>query len=173
MLGKKIEEAFNGQLNAELYSAYLYFSMAAYFDSENLPGLANWMKVQVQEERFHVMKFYNHINERGGRVMARQIEAPPSKWEAPLAVFEAALAHEQKVTGLINNLVDLAAQEKDHAASSFLRWFVDEQVEEEKNATGIVGELKLVKDSPQGLFMIDRELAGRVFTPPATAEGGT
>ena len=172
MLGKKIEQAFNGQLNAELYSAYLYLSMAAFFEAENLAGFANWMRVQTQEELFHAMKFYDYINERGGRVILRQIEAPPSKWDSPLAAFEAVAAHEHKVTGLINKLADLAMEEKDHAADSFLKWFVDEQVEEEKNAGAIVGKLKLVKGSPQGLFMIDQELAQRVFTPPATTERG-
>lgn len=172
MLSKKTEQAFNEQLNAELYSAYLYLSMATYFEAENLAGFANWMRVQTQEELFHVMKFYDYINERGGRVILREIAAPPSNWDSPLGVFEAVLAHEQKVTGLINNLADLAIEEKDHAAGTFLKWFVDEQVEEEKSASDIIGKLKLVKDSPQGLFMIDRELAQRVFTPPPATEGG-
>jgi ferritin len=172
MLSEKTANALNGQLNAELYSAYLYLSMEAYFQAANLPGFANWMRVQVQEEQFHAMKFYDFINDRGGRVTLTQIEAPPNQWDSPLAVFEAVLAHEQKVTGLINDLVDLAIQEKDHAANSFLQWFVDEQVEEEDNAGTIVGQLKLIKDSPQALFLMDKELSQRVFTPPATAKGG-
>jgi ferritin len=172
MLSEKIANALNGQLNAELYSAYLYLSMEAYFQAANLPGFANWMRVQVQEEQFHAMKFYDFINDRGGRVTLTQIEAPPNQWDSPFAAFKAVLAHEQKVTGLINDLVDLAIQEKDHAANSFLQWFVDEQVEEEDNAGTIVGQLKLIKDSPQALFLMDKELSQRVFTPPATAKGG-
>lgn len=173
MLSEKMANALNGQLNAELYSAYLYLSMEAYFQAANLPGFANWMRVQAREEQFHAMKFYDFINERGGRVILAQIQAPPNEWDSPLAVFEAALAHEQKVTGLINDLVDLAIQEKDHAANSSLQWFVDEQVEEEDTAGTIVGQLKLIKDSPQALFLMDKELSQRAFTPPASAKGNT
>lgn len=173
MLSEKMANALNGQLNAELYSAYLYLSMEAYFQAANLPGFANWMRVQAREEQFHAMKFYDFINERGGRVILAQIQAPPDEWDSPLAAFEAALAHEQKVTGLINDLVDLAIQKKDHAANSFLQWFVDEQVEEEDTAGTIVGQLKLIKDSPQALFLMDKELGQRVFTPPTSVEGGT
>ncbi len=172
MISKKMEKALNGQLNAELYSAYLYLSMAAYFESADLAGFANWMRVQVQEERFHAMKFYDYIIERGGRVTLGPIEAPPSDWDSPLAVFEATLTHEQKVTGLINDLMDLAREEKDNASEIFLQWFVNEQVEEEDNAGKVLGQLKLIKDSPQALFMMDREMGQRVFTPPAAAEGG-
>ena len=172
MIGKKMEKALNGQLNAELYSAYLYLSMEAYFEAANLAGFASWMRVQTQEEQFHAIKFYDYINERGGRVSLARIEAPPSQWDSPLEVFEAVLAHEQKVTGLINDLVNLAIEQKDHAANSFLQWFVDEQVEEEDSAATIVGRLKLVKNSPEALFMMDKELAQRVFTPPTTTQGG-
>jgi ferritin len=172
MISKKMEEALNGQLNAELYSAYLYLSMAAYFESSALAGFANWMRVQNAEEQFHVMKLYDYIIERGGRVILRPIEAPPSDWDSPLAVFEATLTHEQKVTGLINDLMDLARGEKDNASEIFLQWFVNEQVEEEDNVSKVLGQLKLIKDSPQALFMMDREMGQRVFTPPAAAEGG-
>jgi len=172
MISKKMEKALNGQLNAELYSAYLYLSMAAYFESADLAGFANWMRIQVAEERFHAMKFYDYIIERGGRVTLGPIEAPPSDWDSPLAVFEATLTHEQKVTGLINDLMDLAREEKDNASEIFLQWFVNEQVEEEDNVGKALGQLKLIKDSPQALFMMDREMGQRVFTPPATAEGG-
>jgi ferritin len=172
MISKKMEKALNGQLNAELYSAYLYLSMAAYFESADLAGFANWMRVQVQEERFHAMKFYDYIIERGGRVTLGPIEAPPSDWDSPLAVFEATLTHEQMVTGLINDLMDVAREEKDNASEIFLQWFVNEQVEEEDNVGKVLGQLKLIKDSPQALFMIDREMGQRVFTPPAAAEGG-
>ncbi|MHC4488139.1 MAG: ferritin, partial [Planctomycetota bacterium] len=122
MISKKMEKALNGQLNAELYSAYLYLSMAAYFESADLAGFANWMRVQVQEEQFHAMKFYDYIIERGGRVTLGSIQAPPSDWDSPLAVFEATLTHEQKVTGLINDLVDVARGEKDNASEIFLQW---------------------------------------------------
>jgi ferritin len=168
MIGKKMEEALNGQINAELYSAYLYLSMEAYFGCENLAGFANWMRVQTQEELMHVMKIYDFVAERGGRVVLRTIEQPPAKWDSPLGVFEAVYKHEQKVTGLINDLVDLAVGEKDHATNSFLQWFVTEQVEEEDNASTVLGQLKLIKDSPQALFMMDKELGQRVFTPAPT-----
>jgi ferritin len=130
------------------------------------------MRVQVQEEQFHAMKFYDYIIGRGGRVILRPIEAPPSDWDSPLAVFEATLTHEQKVTGLINDLMDLARGEKDNASEIFLQWFINEQVEEEDNVSKVLGQLKLIKDSPQALFMMDREMGQRVFTPPAAAEGG-
>ena len=172
MFNKKIEEAFNKQLNAEMYSAYLYLSMAAYFESANLPGFANWMRVQTQEEQFHAMKFYDYIIERGGRVILRQIDAPPSDWDSPFASFKATLEHEQKVTGLVNELVYLARDEKDNASEVFLQWFVKEQVEEEDNVGKVLGQLKLIKDSLEALFMMDKEMGQRVFTPPAAAEGG-
>ena len=170
MINKKMEDALNRQVNAELYSAYLYLSMESYFKSLNLNGFANWMRVQTQEEVTHAMKIYDFINERGGRITLKAIEGPPTKWDSPLAVFEAVYAHEQKVTGLINDLVDLAIKEKDHATNSFLQWFVNEQVEEESSADEIVQQLKIMEDAPGGMFMLDRELGQRVFTPPA-AEG--
>jgi ferritin len=172
MISKKMEKALNGQLNAELYSAYLYLSMAAYFESVALAGFANWMRVQNAEEQLHAMKFYDYIIGRGGRVTLRQIEAPPSDWDSPLAVFEATLTHEQKVTGLINDLVALARAQKDNASEIFLQWFVNEQVEEENNVSKVLGQLKLIKDSPQALYMMDKEMGQRVFTPPAATEGG-
>ncbi|MHC4911435.1 MAG: ferritin [Planctomycetota bacterium] len=168
MIGKKMEEALNGQINAELYSAYLYLSMEAYFGNENLAGFANWMRVQTQEELMHAMKIYDYVAERGGRIVLNAIEQPPAKWDSPLGVFEAVYEHEQKVTGLINELVNLAVEEKDHATNSFLQWFVTEQVEEEDNASTVLGQLKLIKDSPQALFMMDKEMGQRVFTPPPT-----
>ncbi len=167
MLNEKMQKAFNEQVNAELYSAYLYLSMSACLESINLPGFANWMNIQAREELFHAMKMYNHINERGGRATLSAIEAPPAEWSSPLDVFEAVYAHEQKVTGLINRLVDLAIGESDHASNIFLQWFVTEQIEEEMNADGLVRKLKLAGDSPNALFMLDRELATRVFTMPA------
>jgi ferritin len=173
MINKKMLDAFNEQINAELYSAYMYLSMAAHFKAANLPGFANWMTVQVQEETSHAMKFYNYVLSRGGKVKLTAIVAPPTNWKSPLDVFESTYEHEQKVTGLINNLVNLAIAEKDHAANMFLQWFVNEQVEEEANADALVQQLKMSKDAPGAIFMIDRELAARVFTPPAAnTEGG-
>jgi ferritin len=169
MLSEKMEQALNKQLNAELYSAYLYLSMAAYFYSLNLNGFANWMTVQNQEETMHAMKFYNYINERGGRINLAQIDSPPTNWNSPLEVFEETSKHEAKVTGLINNLVDLAIAERDHAANAFLQWFVSEQVEEEASANEIIQNLKMAGNDPHALFMLDRELGARVFTPPTAA----
>ncbi|MGB6067498.1 MAG: ferritin [Desulfomonilaceae bacterium] len=166
MISQDIQDAFNGQLNAELYSAYLYLSMSAYFEAINLKGFANWMRCQAQEEMVHVMKFYNFINDRGGRVVLSPVEGPPAKWDSPLSAFEDAYLHEQKITGLINNLVDLALLEKDHAAGTFLQWFVTEQVEEEASADAVVQKLKLAGTQGAALFMIDAEQATRVFTVP-------
>ena len=172
MISDRIQQAFNKQLNAELYSSYLYLSMAAYFESINLRGFANWMRCQVQEELVHAMKFNDFIVGRGGRVLLMPIEGPPTVWSSPLNAFEDAYRHEQKVTGLINDLVNLAVEEKDHASNAFLQWFVTEQVEEEASADGVVQKLKLAGDQGGGLFMIDQELAARVFTMPAAQGEG-
>jgi len=166
MINEKIQASFNEQLNAELYSSYLYLSMSAYFETINLLGFANWMRCQAQEELVHAMKFYNFICERGGAVKLAAIDCPPTAWQSPLHAFEEAYRHEQKVTSLINDLVDLALKEKDHASNNFLQWFVAEQVEEEASADKVIQSLKLAGDQGGGLFMIDRELAQRVFTPP-------
>ncbi len=172
MIKEKIQSALNEQTNAEFFSAYLYLSMAAYFESVNLPGFANWMKVQVREELVHATKFYDFINERGGRVVLTAVEAPPAKWDSPLAAFKSAYEHEQKVTKLINNLVDLAAAEGDYTTNNFLQWFVTEQVEEEASADEVVQKLKLVGNEGAGLFILDRELGQRVFVPPGGAGTG-
>ena len=165
-MDEKMVKAINDQMNAELYSSYLYFSMAAYFDSIGLKGSSSWMRVQAMEEQAHTKKFYDFLTARGGRVLLSEIKAPPSEWETPLAVFEHVLEHEQMVTGLINGLMDLSIELKDHATSSFLQWYVDEQVEEEESAEEVLQNLKLNADNPGGLFMIDKELAARVFVPP-------
>jgi len=170
MLNTKIEAAFNDQLNAEAFSAYLYWSMSAYFESMNLKGFATWMRVQALEELTHTERFFKFIAERGGRVKLTAIEAPVTEWDSPLAAFEAALAHEVVVTGRINKLVDLAVAESDHAAQVFLQWFVTEQVEEEASADAVIQKLKLADGAPGALFMVDQELGQRVFVPPA-AEG--
>ncbi|WP_457574176.1 ferritin [Desulfolithobacter sp.] len=164
MLKKKILKALNEQINAEMYSAYLYLSMESYFQSISLGGFATWMRGQVQEELAHAMKFYDFVGERGGRVLLDTIKKPVSTWESPLAAFEHILQHEQLVTGLINDLVDLAEKEKDHATRIFLQWFVTEQVEEEATVGEIVDKLKLTRDNPSGLFFLDAELGKRVFT---------
>jgi len=168
MISKKMEKALNEQVNAELYSAYLYLSMEAYFKSLNLNGFANWMMVQTQEEVSHAMKIYGFIDERGGRITLKPIDGPKTEWDSPLEVFEAVYEHEQKVTGLINDLVDLAIEEKDHATNSFLQWFVNEQVEEEASADQLVQQLKMMEKAPGGMFMLDRELRQRILTPPTT-----
>lgn len=170
MIKERIEDAINGQINAEFYSSYLYLSMSAYFKSIDLKGCASWMIAQAQEEISHGMKMYNYIQERGGTVQLGPIEGPPTKWESALDIFQHALKHEQHVTGLINGLVDIAIEEKDHATKNFLDWFVDEQVEEEASASEVVQQLKMIGDNGYGLLMLDRELGQRIFTPPP-AEG--
>ena len=161
MLNTKIQDAFNGQINAEIYSSYLYLSMSAYFESQNLAGMAAWMRVQAQEELTHAMKFFGFVNEREGRVLLTQVDGPETEWKSPLDVFENALAHEKKVTGLINNLVDLSLAEKDHASNIFLQWFVTEQVEEEASTSKVVQDLERIGDHSHGLMMLDRELGKR------------
>ena len=161
MIGKKIQDAMNEQIKNELYSAYLYLSMAAYCESINLPGCAHWMRMQEQEERLHAFKFFDFIHERGGRVTLRAIDQPPSEFESLLGVFEKTLEHEQKVTAMINDLYALAIQEKDYASQIFLQWFITEQVEEEDSASQIVETLKMIGDKGHALLMLDRELGGR------------
>jgi ferritin len=160
-INKKISASFNGQLKEEYFSSYLYLSMAAYFDNENLPGFANWMKIQASEEFKHAMKFYKHIAERNGRVVLEQIDKPKSEWASPVEAFEDAYKHEQKITALIHDLVKLSRDEKDYSAEVFLHWFVDEQVEEEEQTRAILDNLKFIGDAKQGLMMLDRELAKR------------
>lgn len=169
MLSAKIQEVLNEQINAELYSSYLYLAMSSHFSSINLGGMASWMRVQAQEELFHAMKIYDFVNERGGRAVMQAIAQPPVQWDSALAVFENGLAHEQKVTALINNLVDVAMAERDHATTIFLQWFVTEQVEEEANASGIVNKLRMIGHDASSLFALDQELGQRVFTMPTAA----
>jgi len=165
MISQRLEKELNEQINAEIYSAYLYLSMSSWFEAQNLPGFANWMKVQYEEEFAHAMKFFNYINERGGRVLLKTIEGPKTEWNNIIEVYEETLKHEQHVTSLINNLVNIAIEEKDHATNNFLQWFVEEQVEEEATATGILEELKMIDGKGHALLMIDREMRQRVFTP--------
>jgi len=167
MLSSKMEKALNDQLNAELASDYLYLSMAAYFESQNLEGFASWMKIQSREEFVHAMKIYDYIQSRGGRVRFGALEAPQSEWGSPLAAFSAALEHEQMITSRINALVEIANKEKDNATHQFLMWFVAEQVEEEESASRVVERLKLMGDAPGGLFIMDQELGSRTVSEPA------
>ena len=161
-LSKKMELAMNDQINAEFFSAYLYKSMAAYFESMNFSGFAHWMDMQAIEELEHGNKFYSYVNARCGRVVLGEIECPKVNWKSPLDAFSDALEHEKKITKLIHNLVDLALREKDYATESFLRWFVDEQVEEEATADEIVQKIKMANGDTQVLLLLDEQLGKRV-----------
>ena len=167
MLSKKMLKALNYQINREIYSSYLYLSMSSYANSIGLKGFANWFNVQIQEELAHAQIFYNYINDQNERAIMQTIEAPESKFKSPLDLFEKTLAHEKIVTGLINNLVSIARDEKDYATDNFLAWFVKEQVEEEANANDLIAKLKFIKDDGRGLLMLDTELAARIFVAPA------
>jgi len=170
MLSKKMEKALNQQINKEMYSAYLYMAMSAHSTSEGLNGFANWFMVQYHEEMEHAMRIYNYINDQGGKVVLKAIDEPASKFDGPMDMFEKTLAHEQFITKSINELVDIAEAEKDHATKIFLQWFVTEQVEEEANDHEIIDKLKLVGDKGNGLFMVDKELGARVFTSELGSE---
>ncbi len=170
MIDKEIEEAINRQINEEMYSSYLYLSMSAYFENTGLRGFANWMFVQYKEEMDHAMKFYRYLIERGGRVKLYEIKEPPHEWNSPLHAFEETLKHEKHITECINNLVDLAEKKKDRATFNLLQWYVDEQVEEEANDEEIIQALKMIGDNPQGLLMLDRELAARTYVPLVNEE---
>jgi len=170
MLKKSVEVAINQQINAEFHSAYLYLSMSSYLQSIGMAGCANWMKVQYQEELAHATHFFDYVLERGGRVKLTPIGSVDVEFKSPMHVFEETLSHEIKVTGLINNLMDIAIKESDHATKSFLQWFVDEQVEEEANVEQILHNLKLINGEGQGLLMMDREMQARVFVNPFPAK---
>ena len=165
MLSKKLEEAINEQINKELYSGYLYLSMSAYCEAENLPGAANWMRIQAQEELGHAMRLFDHVKARGGRVVLKAIEMPPPVWKSPLEMFEEVLEHERKVTGLINRLYEVALSENDYATQMELHWFITEQVEEEESAGQVVEQLRRVGDQPMGLLMLDGQLGQRQAAP--------
>ncbi len=169
-ISKKLEKAINRQINRELWSAYLYMSMASYLDSIGLEGFGRWMKSQTKEEMAHAEKLYNHVSERGGRAIMGDLEAPPSEWKSVEDVFEYTYNHEQKVTSLINNLMELAIEQNDHAAQNMLNWFVKEQVEEEDSVKKILDKLNLVNQTTGGLYMLDKEMGQRVFTPPQSKE---
>jgi ferritin len=160
-LSKKMQDALNEQIKEELFSSYLYLSMAAYCESVNLPGFAHWMQTQSGEELEHAMKFFGYIHDRGGRVLLQALDQPAAEFGGPTDLFEKTLAHEQYITGRIHQLYALAVEENDYASLSMLQWFVDEQVEEEKNASEILEVLKMIGDKGQGLIMLDRQLASR------------
>jgi ferritin len=169
-LSAKMQEALNDQLNHELYSAYLYLAMAAYLEETDLPGCAHWMRMQAQEELLHGMKVYDYILSRDGRVMLATVQGPATEWASLTAAFDAALKHEQVMTGRFNELADLASGEKDHATMNVVRWFIDEQVEEEATLKEIMQKLRLFGGEGAGLYMFDRELATRptpTLAPPA------
>ncbi|HPY60659.1 MAG TPA: ferritin [Methanospirillum sp.] len=170
-MNPEVEKALNEQINAELYSAYLYLSMSAWFDSAGLRGFANWERIQAMEERDHALKIFDYVLARGGQAVMKQIDAPKADWTDAKDVFETQMAHEIKVTGLINDLVDLSISEKDHATVNFLQWFVNEQVEEEENARNILDQLKMISQEKGAglLYMLDKELGTRTYIPPGTS----
>ena len=169
MLSKRLHDALNAQINAELWSAYLYLSMSMDAENKGLKGVANWFFVQFREEQDHARILMNYINSRDAKVVLKPIEEVCTEWTSPLDMFKDTLEHEKVVTSMINNLAAIAAEDKDFASSNMLVWFVDEQVEEEQNAQDIIDSLKMVDDSKMGLYMIDKELAARVYTAPSIA----
>lgn len=171
MLNPKIQDALNEQINAELFSSYLYLSMGLHFEAEGLAGFANWFKIQEKEERDHATIFMNYINQRGGRVELKPIDGVPTSWATPMDAFKATLEHEQKVTALINGLYSLAMKEEDYATRDRLNWFVTEQVEEEDNCRTLIDKLRLIGDNGMGLYMLDQELANRAYTTPSPLAG--
>lgn len=173
MLSPKIQETLNAQINAELWSAYLYLSMAMHFEAEGLDGIANWFNIQVKEEEAHARIFMNFVNSRNGRVLLSPIKEVPTEWISPLEAFKATLEHERKVTALINNLYSLASSENDYATCDRLKWFITEQVEEEETAQKLIDKLTLVGDNGMGLYMIDQELATRVYNVPSPLANAT
>lgn len=161
MLSQKMQDALNAQINAEAYSAYLYLAMSAHANSMNLEGFSHWFRKQYEEETEHSLKFVKYILDRRGKVELRAVEAPPAEWGSALAMFEATMKHEQHVTKLINDLVDLATAERDHATHSFLQWYVSEQVEEEAAVDLILQKLRMIKDSVGGLLVLDHHVGKR------------
>jgi|WetSurMetagenome_2_1015567.scaffolds.fasta_scaffold113291_3 ferritin len=172
MLGKKMETAINEQINREMYSAYLYMSMSADSTFKGLKGFANWFMVQYHEEMLHAMKMFEYVSRQGGKVVLKAIAEPPQTFESPMDMFQKTLKHEQFVTQCINDLLNLAVQEKDHASQAFLQWYVTEQIEEEENDNDIIAQLKLVGADTAGLFMLDKELATRLLTVPSDFSKG-
>ncbi|WP_372751318.1 ferritin [Labilibaculum sp.] len=168
-INKNVEKILNKQINEEFWSAYFYLSMSNYCNANGMPGFANWMKVQFQEETSHAMKMLDYINERSGRVILEPIAEVPAEWNGILEIFEETLKHEELVTSLINDCVNVAIEEKDHATVNFLQWFVDEQVEEEATVNEILDQLKMIEGKGQGLYMMDKEFKARVFVDATQA----
>ncbi len=167
MISNKLQDAINAQINAEFWSAYLYLAMGMHFESEGHAGIANWFRIQFKEEQAHAEIFINYLLSRGGRVVLKPIAEVPGEWTSPLAAYTDTLAHEQKVTKMINDLYALAEAEHDYATRGRLDWFVSEQVEEEENAQKLIDRLKLIGDNGLALYMLDQELAARVYNVPA------
>lgn len=165
MLSPKMQTALNSQINAEFWSAFLYLSMSADFASKGLMGFSNWMYVQYKEEEDHAQRFFNYIIDRNGKPEIQPIKAVKTSWKTPLEALEETLIHEQKVTAMIGNLVTVATEEKDYATQSMLKWFIDEQVEEEKTVQALIDDLSLIRDNSFGLYSLDKELSGRIYTP--------
>ena len=164
MLNKEIEKALNEQVNVEMWSAYLYLSMAAYCHSIRYTGMGSWFEVQFKEEQDHAKILFNYIIRRDGRVELESLDSVPKEWKSLHDIFESTLKHEQEITAKINNLVSLAKANKDYATESLLQWFIDEQVEEEDNARDIIDKLDMIKDNGFGIYMLERELAARTYT---------
>ncbi len=166
MINEKLQEAFNDQINKELYSEYLYLAMKVYFQEQNLQGFVNWFDVQIQEEHAHAMGMFNYLNERGGSIKLEAIEKPVVEGDCPLTIFEHVLRHEEFVTSRINALMDVAEEVRDRAALSFLDWYLKEQVEEESNVSGVLATLRLIGDDKKALLMLDKDLAAITFVQP-------
>jgi len=168
MISERLLKELNKQINFEFYSAHIYLAMAAYCAAEDFDGFANFFTVQAEEEKFHAMKFYNFVNEMNGRVVLEGMPDPQNEYKSLLDAFKVSYAHEKIVTSKIYNLTDIATEEREHATISLLKWFIDEQVEEENNFSGIIKKLERIKDDPASLYMLDTQLAARVFVPPVT-----
>ncbi len=166
MINEKLTEAFNDQINKELYSEYLYLAMKVKFMEWNLKGFVNWFDVQVQEEHAHGMGMFNYLDERGGAIDLRPIDKPIVKGNTPLEIFEQVLEHEEYVTSRINHLADVAEEVKDRAALHLLDWYIKEQVEEEANVGGLLATLRLIGDDKKALLMLDKDLSARTFVQP-------
>jgi len=162
MLNSKVQDAINEQIKNELYSSYLYLAMSAHFEAENLAGFAKWTRMQAEEEVEHAMKLFDYVNERGGRVILKGIDQPPTEYGSPLEVFELVYSHEQKVTSLIHNLYETALSEKDYATQVMLHWFIEEQVEEEDNASLMVDKIRKVENHQMGIIHLDHQAGKRV-----------
>lgn len=167
MKNSKVEAVVNAQINAEFWSAYLYLAMSADFAAKGMPGFANWMYVQFQEEQAHAIKLFNYIISRGGKPELKPIEGVKTEWNTPLEVFKEILSHEQKVTSMMNELYAIANSEKDYATVSILQWFIIEQAEEENTAKGLIDTLTMIGDNGFGIYTLDKELSARVFVPAA------